>query len=70
MKSLDEFNAEKRKLYEEHDTYFSRPRRNGIACPKCGKELWDSQPNMTLSSNPPQKNVACLACDYVGFRVA
>jgi C4-type Zn-finger protein len=45
------------------------PRLNGIACPKCGEELYDSHPMMTLTSIPPQKNVACSKCDYVGYRV-
>ena len=56
MKTLDEFNAERRK--------------DGIACPKCGKELLDSSPSITLTSHPPQKNIHCDACGYRGFRIA
>lgn len=46
------------------------PRLNGIACPKCGSELLDSQPCVTLASYPPQKNINCSSdeCDYVGYR--
>lgn len=69
MKSLDEFNAERR---EQHGNLemARKPHPNGIACPDCGKELWDSAPMMTLTSNPPQKNVHCPACNYHGYRVA
>jgi len=40
---------------------------NGIACPNCGDELYDSEPNATLMSDPPQKSVECL-CNYKGLR--
>lgn len=45
------------------------PTLNGIDCPKCGEELLDSSPMTTLTSCPPQKNVNCSKCDYVGYRV-
>lgn len=46
------------------------PQLNGIACPKCGCELYDTNPNITLTSNPPQKNTHCSneKCDYKGYR--
>ena len=48
------------------------PVPNGIACPKCGEELLDTQPNVTLASMPPKKNVGCSSekCDYTGYRIA
>jgi len=46
-----------------------KPHANGIACPICGKELWDSNPMITLASYPPQKNVQCPECGYVGYRM-
>ena len=46
------------------------PRLNGIACPKCGEELYDSNPMSILTSMPAQKNVHCSKCDYVGYRIA
>jgi C4-type Zn-finger protein len=46
------------------------PRLNKIACPKCGAELYDSNPMITLTSIPSQKNVHCSKCDYVGYRIA
>jgi len=68
MESLDDFNARRRQQREALN--MPGPRPNGIACPKCGKELLDSNHSMTLTSNPPQKNVHCAACGYAGYRVA
>jgi DNA-directed RNA polymerase subunit RPC12/RpoP len=45
------------------------PRRNGIACPQCGAELFDSTPGVCLTSLPAQTYVHCEACDYRGMRV-
>ena len=69
MKTLEQFNEDRRK---EHESWmgYGKPHPNGIACPACGKELWDSAPNVTLTSNPPQKSVHCKACNYTGLRVA
>jgi len=69
MKSLKEFNAER---WEDHRSIqeLNKSRPNGIACPQCGKELWDSDPTVTLTSYPAQKNVYCPACGYNGYRIA
>lgn len=45
-----------------------RPHPNGIACPKCGDELIDSEPNVTLTSNPAQTKVHCEGCGFSGCR--
>lgn len=69
MKKLDQHNAERRASLEA----FSRQgeRFNGIICPKCDKcELVDTQPNVTLTSDPPQKTIACRGCGYTGYRLA
>jgi len=68
METLDEFNKRKRQQHEMARWPIG-PKHNGIACPKCGAELYDSDPMATLTSNPPQKNVHC-ECGYVGYRVA
>lgn len=47
---------------------FGPPIPNGTPCPECGKELWDSEPRITLHSNPPQKSVHCPSCGYRGYR--
>jgi DNA-directed RNA polymerase subunit RPC12/RpoP len=50
--------------------YSNEPKSNGIACPKCGNELMDTNPMMTLTSHPAQKNVHCPKCEYTGYRIA
>lgn len=65
--SLEEHNAMIRECC--HDWVMNEPRPNGISCPRCEKELFDSAPNMVLASNPPQKNVHCR-CGYRGYRLA
>ncbi len=42
------------------------PRLNGLACPKCAEQLFDTSPHIILDSYPPQKNVHCKACGYHG----
>lgn len=65
MKSLEEFNRERRQSY-----IIATPTKNGIACPKCGNELVDTNPNVTLTIYPSQTSVHCLGCDYRGYRIA
>lgn len=68
----------KLKTLAEHNSHASTtqwammnnsPVLNGIACPVCGKEMYDSQPNVILTSMPVKKNVHC-ECGYVGYRIA
>lgn len=62
MKTLEEHN---RSVLREK----TRIRGNGILCPKCKTgELYDSQPDIMLTSYPPQYPVACLDCDFTGSR--
>jgi DNA-directed RNA polymerase subunit RPC12/RpoP len=68
MKSLDEFNAERGRHWKFLND--PSPVPNGIACPECGKEMLDSNPMVTLTSNPPQKNIHCPECSYRGYRIA
>ena len=46
----------------------NKPQLNGIACPECGAELYDSNPMVTLTSIPPQLNIHCSKCGYSGYR--
>ena len=66
MKTLNEHNAQRQ---EAHGS-MNKPHANGIKCPQCSKELWDSNPMVILTSYPAQKNVHCPSCDYTGYRVA
>jgi len=67
--SLDKFNDLKR-TSSNWDLMNNNPVLNGISCPKCGSELYDSNPMITLTSMPAQKNTHCSKCNYVGFRIA
>ena len=49
---------------------YNNPKLNGISCPKCGQEMYDSNPMVILTSMPEQKNVHCSKCDYTGYRIA
>lgn len=44
-------------------------RLNGIACPRCGAELRDSAPPLVMMSLPPQVQVHCPGCGWIGTRV-
>jgi len=52
------------------DPFLDAPRKNGVACPKCGAELFDTHPNLILSSMPPKKHVHCVKCPWRGERLA
>jgi len=69
LKSLDQFNAERKgwlkKMLELND-----PHPNGIACPVCGKEMFDIEPTIMLTSDPPKKKIKCPWCGYIGYRLA
>jgi len=67
MKSLKEHNQERSIAYP--DIFNPKPKPNGIECPECKEELYDTQPDMVLTSYPPQKNVGCLRCKYRGYRI-
>jgi hypothetical protein len=67
LKTLDEHNGE---AWSTQTGWFSNePKPNGIACPKCGNELMDTNPNATLTSYPAQKDIHC-DCGYKGYRIA
>lgn len=68
LKTLEKHNAEAASF--QWAMMDNSPRLNGIACPKCGAELYDSNPMMILTSMPAQKNVHCSKCDYKGYRIA
>ena len=69
LKTLKKHDEERWELHRELQK-LQQPHPNGIECPECGKELWDSDPTCTLTSNPPQKNVHCPSCGYTGYRLA
>ena len=68
LKTLKEHNEKRRNDHLSLND--NSPQPNGIACPDCDAELLDSEPMMTLLSNPPKKNVHCDSCKYIGYRIA
>ena len=68
LKDLNEHNAQASSMQWAMND--DSPVLNGIACPKCSEEMYDSNPMVTLTSMPAQKNVHCSKCDYVGYRIA
>jgi len=61
--------TKKLKTLEEHNkiaTQINETSGNGIACPNCGSELFDT--GIALTSNPPQYLTFCRECNYKGSR--
>ena len=67
--SLDSWNQERSRVLE--DAGQTGPNKNGIACPKCGAELYDMLPYWS-NMNGTFIDVACAAekCNYSGNRKA
>ena len=66
--SLDEHDATIQEL--ARDWTQDLPVKNGIACPTCGKELFDTHPaSVILGCNVPKKHIHCR-CGYRGSRLA
>jgi hypothetical protein len=59
---LDEWNDTRSSHYTPKSLW------NGIACPKCGNEMYDSNPDQVLMSYPPKVSVACT-CGFHGSRL-
>lgn len=43
--------------------------RSGVACPKCGEELYELQAGMVYMTCPPRKPVKCTRCGFEGTKV-
>jgi len=65
METLEEYNARRNKELKLATSY---PKLNGIGCPKCGEELFDTG-GSSLMSYPAQKRVNCGKCGFKGYRV-
>lgn len=63
LMSLEAFNQRSLQNYLQIITY---PIKNGIKCPECGLELYDTYKGI-LCSNPPKRNIHC-DCGYKGYR--
>ena len=68
IQSLKEFNDERWRNWAVLEE-LRKPHPNGIACPQCGGELWDTRPDCVLVTLPSKKNVHCPLCDFRGYRL-
>jgi len=65
--------ASKLKSLKDHndgkvfDAYGGGSFKSGLACPKCGSELYYNNPNMVLTSNPPKRSVECKNCKHTDY---
>jgi len=66
LKTLDEHDRGRMVMHQARLDAM-KPHPNGIACPDCGEELWDSDPSIVLTSNPPKKYIHCDNCTYKGY---
>lgn len=64
LKSLQDHNYE---IYRRR-TLRGKSKMNGIACPRCGEELMDTNTTI-LMSDPPKRDTNCSKCDYRGYRL-
>jgi len=60
---LELWNATKTRYYLSE-----YPRDTGLACPKCNNQLQDTLMYI-LCTDPPQRDVKCTICNYIGLRV-
>lgn len=63
--SLDQHNQRSLQKQMFMGAFFNKP--NGLECPQCKEELCDL-PGRILLSYPPQIEVKCLKCNFVGSR--
>lgn len=72
LKSLEDNDADRTAQREETLRMLRSGRANGIACPKCGKELKDILPvRIVVVDEVRKQNIFCPSesCDYTGLRV-
>jgi DNA-directed RNA polymerase subunit M/transcription elongation factor TFIIS len=62
LKSLNEHNDNVWRNFN-----ISRFSYSGLACPKCGSELYYNNPNMVLTSYPPKRSVECKNCKHTDY---
>lgn len=66
MKTVEEHNNERYRFYYEKK---NEKVRAGVACNVCGDEMILPEPDVTYTSNPPQKKVFCPKCKLMSFMV-
>jgi DNA-directed RNA polymerase subunit M/transcription elongation factor TFIIS len=62
LKSLEQHNN------EAYNTFAAVNNLNsGFSCPKCGEELYYSNPNVMLTTYPPKRGVQCNKCNHTDY---
>ena len=62
LKSLEEHNK------QAYNTFAAVNNLNsGFACPKCGEEMYYSNPNAMLATYPPKRSVNCNKCNHTDY---
>lgn len=64
LRNLDEHN----KSALDTNRLMTAGHPNGIACPKCGAEMWDTNPSVMLTSWPPRYSIHCPECGHTTIR--
>lgn len=70
MKTLDEYNA----IMHDFNIRKQKERSGaGVLCPECIQdgeeiEMYFTNPDTTLLSDPPKMGVKCPHCDYHGYK--
>lgn len=62
---LDQYNSMKAKQRAAGD----KPQPNGIECPQCKEEMYDSNPFSVITTFPAKKNIHCPGCGYEAYRL-
>ena len=62
LKSLEQHNKESLSNFTAINHLNS-----GFACPKCGEEMYYSNPGVALASYPPKRNVRCNNCSHMDY---
>jgi len=63
-KTLKTLEEHERRFWDNYQPY-NPVGKCGIACPKCGEELWADY-GVCLASDPPQTPIFCKECDWRG----
>ena len=66
MKTLKEHNKERDEFYNGPKPSYNSA---GVKCNECGTEMICPQPNVVLTSCPPQQHVQCPNCGRIGLKV-
>lgn len=62
--SLEDWDSQQREVYQN----INQPSKNGIACPECGKELFDTNNGIAYPTYPMQYPIHCK-CGWMGTRI-